>query len=181
MGFVSVFGVREPPPLNCEHRTPSPDTLKNNSIMKNIMLLLSIGLLGIVACDQAPAPSEQALQRTKENTTVFEDKAVTDANRSVEAFGKVMESFEKGDKEAVARHLQDGIDALANEGKGMEGGVKIKLERAIKRLERLRMEYLQGQVTTADDLMNAISEAELDVPHKLLSGYSEEEVEPQEN
>ena len=149
--------------------------------MKNIMLLLIIGLLGIVACNDAPAPSEQALLRTKENTTVFEDEAVTDANRSVQAFGEVMEAFDRGDKEAVARHLQEGIIALVNEGKGMEGEVKVKLERAIKRLERLRMEYLQGKVATADDLLNAISEAENDVPHKLLSGYTEEEVVPQEN
>ena len=149
--------------------------------MRNIMFVLIIGLLGIAACDQAPAPSGQAKLRTKENTPVFEDDAVTDANRSVQAFGEVMEAFEKGDKEAVSRHLQEGINALANEGKSMEGEVKVRLERAIKRLERLRMEYQQGKVATADDLMNAISEAENDVPHKLLVGYTEEEVGPQKN
>ena len=147
--------------------------------MKNIMLLLIIGLLGIVACNDAPAPSEQALLRTKENTTVFEDEAVTDANRSVQAFGEAMEAFDRGDKEAVARHLQTGVDALVNEGKSLNGEVKTRLERAIKRLERLQADFREGKIATADDLLNAISEAEKDVPHKLISGYTEEEVEPE--
>ena len=149
-------------------------------MMKKILIVV-VAILGLAACNRAPDPSEQAKLRTKENTTVFEAKAVTDANQSVQAFGEAMEAFEKGDKEAVSRHLQSGIDALVNEGKGMEGEVKTKLERAIKRLERLREEFQQGKVATADDLMNAISEAENDVPHKLLSGYYEEEVEPQKN
>ena len=149
--------------------------------MKKIIFAAFIAILGMVSCDRAPDPSEQALLRTKENTTVFEDKAVTDAKRSVQAFGEAIEAFEKGDKEAVSRHLQAGINALANEGMGLKGEVKTKLERAIKRLERLRQEFQEGKVANIDDLMAAISEAENDVPHKLLSGYSEEEVEPQQD
>ena len=134
----------------------------------------------MAACDRAPAPSDQAKLRTKENTTVFEDKAVTDANRSVQAFAEAIEAFEKGDKEAVANSLQAGIDALANEGKGLEGDVHMRLKHAILRLERLRREFLEGHVATVDDLMDAISEAERDVPHRLLSGYAEEDVPPQQ-
>ena len=128
--------------------------------MKKTLFIFIISILGIAAYDRAPDPSEQAKLRTKENTTVFEDKAVTDANPSVQAFAEAMEAFEKGDKAAVARHLQAGIDALANEGKGMEGEMKIKLEQAIKRLERLHQEFQQGTIATTDELMGAISEAE---------------------
>ncbi|MCB0585496.1 MAG: hypothetical protein KDD06_09260 [Phaeodactylibacter sp.] len=147
--------------------------------MKKTIFAITIAMLGFASCDQAPAPSDQAILRTKENTTVFEDEAVTDANRSVQAFGEAMEAFDRGDKEAVARHLQTGVDALVNEGKSLNGEVKTRLERAIKRLERLQADFREGKIATADDLLNAISEAEKDVPHKLISGYTEEEVEPE--
>lgn len=148
--------------------------------MKRAAFVVIIAILSVAACDRAPAPSDQAKLRTKGNTTVFEDKAVTDANRSVQAFGEAVEAFEKGDKEAVARHLQEGIDALANEAKGLEENEHMRLKHAILRLERLRREFLEGKVASADDLLNAISEAEEDVPHKLVSGYSEELVPPRE-
>ncbi|MCO6492382.1 MAG: hypothetical protein J5I98_28450 [Phaeodactylibacter sp.] len=66
-----------------------------------------------------------------------------------------------------------------DEGKGLEGDAHMRLKHAIQRLERLRREFLEGHVATVDDLMDAISEAEKDVPHRLLSGYAEEEVPPQ--
>lgn len=147
--------------------------------MKKINFALVVLLLTFFACDQPIAPSEQAKERTKENTTVFEDYAVTDANKSVQAFGEAMEALEKGDKEAVAAHMQAGIDALANEGKFLEGEAKTKMERAILHLERVRKEVVDGKTFSVDELMDAIAIAEADVPHKLLSGYTEVEVEPE--
>lgn len=147
--------------------------------MKNIHFILGVSLLTLLSCKQALDPSDQAKERTHENTTVFEDKAVTDANRSVQAFAEAVESFEVGNEQEVAKHLQAGINALANEGKTLRGATKTRLEKAIKRLEQLRAEVIDGKILTIDSLMDAISEAENDVPHKLLAGYAETEVEAQ--
>lgn len=148
--------------------------------MKKITILALAGLLALYSCDQTLAPSEQALERTKENTTLFQDADVTDANPSVQAFGEAMEAFEKGDRETVANDLKRGIDALANEGKFLEGTARTNMERAIRQLEELRSDFTAGKVVSVDQMMAAISQAELDVPHKLLEGYDEVEVAPEE-
>lgn len=146
--------------------------------MKTINIALIAGLIFLSSCDRVIDPSDQAKERTPENTTVFEAYAVTDANKSVQAFGKAVEAFEKGDQDLVALDLQIGIDALANEGKTLKGEQKERLDKAILRLERLRADVIDKKIPGVDDLLGAISEAEEDVPHKLLAGYTETEVEP---
>lgn len=148
--------------------------------MKKINFMLFLGLLSLFACRPTLDPSDQAKEETPENTTVFEDYSVTDANKSVEAFGLAIKAFEKADKQQVAQHLKAGIDALANEGKTLTGEAKSKLENAIRRLEKLRKDVESGDVATVDSMMDAIAEAEADVPHKLLSGYTEVEVEAEQ-
>ncbi|PHN03343.1 hypothetical protein [Flavilitoribacter nigricans] len=146
--------------------------------MKKIKIAVIAGITVLSACEQVIDPSDQAKERTPENTTVFEAYAVTDANASVQAFGEVVEAFEKNDEGLVARKLQTGINALANEGKSLNGQTKVRLDRAIRKLEQLRTNVIDGKVPNIDELLTAISTAEQDVPHKLLAGYAETEVEP---
>ncbi|GJM31431.1 MAG: hypothetical protein DHS20C18_04320 [Saprospiraceae bacterium] len=133
----------------------------------------------LTSCDPKPAPSEMAQTRTKENTVKFENDAVTDANASVQHFGEMMEAFEKGKRDEAIQQLQTGINALANEGLHLQGEDKTRLNKAIRKLEFLKVKMKKGEITEVDSLMSSIAEAENDVPHKLLIGYDTYEVRPE--
>lgn len=129
--------------------------------MKIFIFAVIVLAIGIAACGQ-PGPSEKALSPADE-------QAAADASRAIQAITMAIEVFEKGDKESVAGHIQEGINALADESESLGGDTRMRLKHAILRLEYIREELLAGKITTVDGLKHEISKVERDVPHKLLS------------